>query len=155
MFEWMQDTSLSTWIREANSMMAFPGILTLHTMGLGLLVGAAAVLDLRLLGMGGRMPLGPMRDLFRLMWIGFIINAVTGTLLFAADAVRRGASLFFLAKLVLVALGVVTMVLIKRNVFGPDADPVRPSAAAKRLAIASLLIWSAAITAGRLLAYVE
>jgi hypothetical protein len=155
MFEALQDTGLSTWIREANSLMAFPGILTLHTMGLGLLVGAAAVLDLRLLGMGGRLPLAPMRDLFHLMWIGFVVNAVTGTLLFAADAVRRGTSVFFLAKLLLVAGGVVTMVLIKRNIFGPNADPVRPSATAKRLAIASLLIWSAAITAGRLLAYVE
>jgi hypothetical protein len=155
MFEALQNTGVSTWIREANSLMAFPGILTLHTMGLGVLVGAAAVLDLRLLGMGGRMPLGPMRDLFRLMWLGFVINAITGTLLFAADAVKRGSSVFFLAKLLLVALGVLTMVLIKRNAFGPNADPVRPSATAKRLAIASLLIWSAAITAGRLLAYVE
>jgi len=155
MFEALQNTGVSTWIREANSLMAFPGILTLHTMGLGVLVGAAAVLDLRLLGMGGRMPIAPMRDLFRLMWAGFVINAITGTLLFAADAVKRGSSVFFLAKLLLVALGVVTMVLIKRNAFGPNADPVRPSATAKRLAIASLLIWSAAITAGRLLAYVE
>ena len=155
MFEFLQSTALSTWIREANSLMAFPGILTLHTMGLALLVGAAAVLDLRLLGMGGRLPLAPMRDLFRLMWIGFVVNAVTGTLLFAADAVRRGTSVFFLAKLLLVACGILTMVLIKRNVFGPHADPVKPSATAKRLAIASLLIWSAAITAGRLLAYVE
>jgi hypothetical protein len=155
MFEFLQSTAISTWIREANSLMAFPGILTLHTMGLGLLVGAAAVLDLRLLGMGGRVPLAPMRELFRLMWIGFVINAVTGTLLFAADAVRRGTSVFFLAKLLLVACGILTMVLIKRNVFGPDADPVKPSTTAKRLALASLLIWSAAITAGRLLAYVE
>jgi hypothetical protein len=155
MFEALQNTGMSTWIREANTLMAFPGILTLHTMGLGVLVGAAAVLDLRLLGMGGRVPLAPMRELFRLMWIGFVINAVTGTLLFAADAVRRGTSVFFLAKLLLVASGVVTMVLIKRNVFGPQADPIKPSATAKRLALASLLIWAAAITAGRLLAYVE
>ena len=155
MFEALQNTGVSVWVREANSLLAFPGILTLHTMGLGLLVGAAAVLNLRLLGMGGRVPLAPMRELFRLMWIGFVVNAVTGTLLFAADAVRRGTSVLFLAKLLLVAGGILTMVLIKRNVFGPSADPVKPSTTAKRLALASLLIWSAAITAGRLLAYVE
>ena len=155
MFEALQNTGVSTWIREANSLMAFPGILTLHTMGLGVLVGAAAVVDLRLLGMGGRMPIAPLRDLFRLMWAGFVVNAITGTLLFGADAVKRGSSVFFLAKLLLVTLGVVTMVLIKRDAFGPKADPMKPSATAKRLAIASLLIWSAAITAGRLLAYVE
>ena len=155
MLEWLQGSGVSTWIREANTLMAFPGILTIHTMGLGLLVGAAAVLDLRLLGIGGRAPLGPMRDLFRLMWIGFVINAVTGTLLFAADAVKRGSSLFFLMKLTFVAVGVITMVLIKRNVYGPSADPVIPNATAKRLALVSLVVWAAAITAGRLLAYVE
>jgi hypothetical protein len=155
MFEWMQETGVSIWIREANSLMAFPGVLTLHTMGLGLLVGAAAVLDLRLLGIGGRMPLAPMESLFRLMWIGFVVNAVTGTLLFAADAVRRGTSVFFLMKLAFVVVGVVTMVLIRRNVYGPKGDPVTPTATARRLAVVSLVVWSAAITAGRLLAYVE
>ena len=155
MLQWLQDTALSTWIREANSLWAFPGILTIHTMGLGLLVGAAAVLDLRLLGIGGRMPLGPMRDLFRLMWIGLALNAVTGTLLFAADAVRRGSSVFFLMKLSFVAVGIITMVLIRRNVYGPQGDPVKPTSTARRLAVTSLVVWAAAITAGRLLAYVE
>ncbi len=155
MLQWLQDTGMSTWIREANSLWAFPGILTIHTMGLALLVGAAAVLDLRLLGIGGRMPLGPMRDLFRLMWIGLALNAVTGTLLFAADAVRRGSSMFFLMKLSFVAVGIVTMVLIRRNVYGPQGDPVKPTSTARRLAVTSLVVWAAAITAGRLLAYVE
>ena len=155
MLLWLQETALSTWIREANTLWAFPGILTIHTMGLALLVGAAAVLDLRLLGIGGRLPLGPMQDLFRLMWIGLALNAVTGTLLFAADATRRGTSVFFLVKLSFVAVGIVTMVLIRRNVYGPKGDPVRPTATARRLAVTSLVVWAAAITAGRLLAYVE
>jgi hypothetical protein len=155
MLEWLQSTALSTWIREADSLLAFPGILTVHTLGLGVLVGAAAVLDLRLLGIGGRMPLGPMRDLFPVMWFGFVLNALTGTMLFAADAARRGTSLFFLMKLTFVAVGVATMVLIKRQVYGPTADPITPSAGARRLAFLSLVVWTAAITAGRLLAYVE
>ncbi len=67
----------------------------------------------------------------------------------------RGTSLFFFAKLVFVALGVVTIVLIQRNVYAPNADPVTPGATAKRLAVVSLVAWTAAITAGRLLAYVE
>jgi hypothetical protein len=45
-------------------------------------------------------------------------------------------------------------VLIRRRNFEGSAEPVVISGAAKRLAIVSLLAWSAAITAGRLLAYV-
>jgi len=74
--------------------------------------------------------------------------------LFAADATKRGTSVIFLVKLVLVAAGVVTIVLIKREVYGKNPAPVTVSGTARRLAIASLLVWSAAISAGRLLAYV-
>jgi hypothetical protein len=154
MLEWLQSTSVSTWIREADSLWAFPGILTFHTLGLGVLVGAAAVVDLRLLGVGGRMPLTSMRPLFRVMWVGFLVNAVTGTLLFAADATRRGTSGFFMMKLGFVAVGVVTIALLQRHVYASAADPLVPNAAARRLALVSLVVWTAAITAGRLLAYI-
>jgi hypothetical protein len=154
MLEWLQSTSVSTWIREADSLWAFPGILTFHTLGLGVLVGAAAVVDLRLLGVGGRMPLTSMRPLFHAMWFGFLLNAVTGTLLFAADAERRGTSAFFLMKLGFVAVGVATIALIQRDLYAPAADPLVPKAAARRLALVSLVVWTAAITAGRLLAYI-
>ena len=154
MLEWLQSTALSTWIREADSLWAFPGILTFHTLGLAVLVGAATVVDLRVLGVGGKMPLRSMRPLFRVMWFGFIINAITGTLLFAADATRRGTSGFFMMKLAFVAIGVVTIALIQRHLNAPAADPLVPNAAARRLALVSLVVWTAAITAGRLLAYI-
>ena len=149
---WLETSGLSTWVREGESIWAFPTILTLHTFGLGLLVGANTVVNLRLLGIGRRMPLEPLRPLFSLMWGGFWLNAVTGSLLFAADATERGTSLFFLAKLMFVAVGVMLMVRIERSVF--DAPPDAPTDSPKRLALLSLACWAAAITTGRLLAYV-
>src|SRR3970040_476370 len=125
---WLESSGLSVWVREGESIWAFPTILTLHTFGLGLLVGASAVVDLRLLGIG-RMPLEPLRPLFSVMWGGFWLNAVTGSLLFGADATGRGTSAFFLAKLVFVAIGVVTMVSIKRSAF--DAPPDAPAGSPK------------------------
>ena len=86
LFAWLESSALSTWVSEADTVWAYPTVLTLHTLGLGVLVGASAVVDLRLLGIAHRIPLGPMRSLFRFMWIGFWINAVTGSMLFAADA---------------------------------------------------------------------
>jgi len=89
------------------------------------------------------------------MWAGFWLNLVTGSVLFAADATSRGTSVLFGVKLLFVAVGVTTIVLIKRNVYGAGADPVTVSGTAKRLAILSLLVWIAATTTGRLLAYVQ
>ena len=149
---WLETTGVSTWVREGESIWAFPTILTLHTFGLGLLVGANTIVDLRLLGIGRRVALEPLRPLFSVMWAGFWLNAVTGSLLFAADATGRGTSVFFLMKLVFVAIGVATVVWIRRCVF--DAPPDAPTASPKLLAFVSLAAWTAAITAGRLLAYI-
>jgi hypothetical protein len=149
---WLETTGLSMWVREGESIWAFPTILTLHTFGLGLLVGANTVVDLRVLGIGRRLPLAPLRPLFSVMWAGFWLNAVTGSLLFAADATARGTSTFFLAKLIFVAIGVAAMVSIKRSAF--DAPPDAPASSPKLMALVSLGAWTAAITTGRLLAYV-
>lgn len=151
---WLEGSVFSLWLRESNSIWAYPTVLTLHTFGMMVLVGASSALDLRLLGFGRRIPLGPLRTLFRVMWAGFWINAVTGSMLFAAEATGKGTTTMFFAKLVFVALGIITIVLIERDVYGAGADPVTASGTARRLAIASLVVWIAAITTGRLLAYV-
>ncbi len=56
-------------------------------------------------------------------------------------------------KLGLVALGVVVIIATRRVAFGKDADAVPVGGLAKGLAALSLVIWVAAITAGRLMAY--
>ena len=124
--QWLETTRLSILIRESDTIWGYPTVLTLHTFGMGLLVGPAAVIDLLLLGIGGRTPLAPMRQLFGLMWVGFWLNAITGAILFAAQATTRGTSALFLAKLLLVALGVATTVFIKRTVV--DAPQIKPRA---------------------------
>ena len=151
LFTWLEMTSLATWVREGESLWAFPTVLTVHTFGLGMLVGAAAVVNLRLLGIGWRAPLTAFRSLFRVMWLGFWLNAITGSMLFIAQASNRGTSLFFLAKMVFVAIGVYSTIMIKRRVFDAPPDTAVP---ARSLAMVSLVAWTAAITAGRLLAYV-
>ena len=153
-FTWLEGSSLSIWVREAPTIWAFASIITLHTFGLAVLVGASAVLDLRLLGIGRSVPIASLRGLFSMMWAGFWLNLVTGSVLFAADASSRGTQWLFFVKLLFVAAGVVTMVLIKRHVYGGNAEPVT-SRATKRLAALSLLVWVVAIVTGRLLAYVQ
>ena len=144
---------LSTWLRESNTIWAYPMVLTLHTIGLALLVGANTTLDLRLLGLGRRIPMAVMAQSFRVMWIGFWTNAASGLLLFAADASTKGSTRLFAMKMGLVALGVVVIIATRRVAFGRDADAGPVGGLAKGLAALSLVIWVAAITAGRLMAY--
>jgi hypothetical protein len=150
----LQESGLSTWLRESDSLWALPTILTLHTLGLAVLVGSSWAFDLRVLGMGRTIPLGPYRTMFKVMWAGFWINFVTGLLLFAADAERKAGSTLFLLKMSFVIVGVVMLVMIRKHVYGSDgAVPERVSSSAKVLALVSIAAWTAAIGAGRLLAY--
>ena len=155
LFLWLEGTALSTWIRESPSLFAFAGVLTSHTFGMAVLVGASTVLNLRVLGVVGSIPFAPLRMLFPVIWAGFGLNLVTGTLLFAADATSRGTQWMFFVKMLFVAVGVTTVVLVKRQVYDAKTEPVVVSGAAKRLAILSLVAWVVAITSGRLLAYVR
>jgi hypothetical protein len=150
----LDHSDFAMWLLQSNSIWAYPTVLTLHTFGMMVLVGACAVLDLRLLGFGRGIPLGSMQTLFRVMWAGFWVNLVTGSMLFVADATKRATQPLFIVKLSLIAVGIVTIVMIRRNLYGATPDPVTVSAKAKGLALVSLLAWCAAITAGRLLAYI-
>ena len=154
-FAWLEGSAFSTWVREAPTIWAFSTILTLHTFGMGVLVGASALLDLRLLGIGRTMALGPLESLYRIMWTGFWLNLVTGTMLFGADATSRGTQWLFFVKMLFVITGVVTMILIRKRVYGAKTEPVAVNGTVRGLAAVSLVAWAAAITAGRLLAYVN
>ena len=129
-------------------------MLTLHTVGLALLVGANWVLDLRILGGLGRVAIADLSWTFRVMWIGFWVNAVSGAMLFAADATTKGSTRLFVAKLALVGIGVVVIVLTKRALYPSGVAAATPGGAARALALASIALWVAAIAAGRFMAYI-
>ena len=150
----LDQSAFSTWLLSSNSIWAYPTVLTLHTFGMMVLVGAALMIDLRLLGFGRGIPLSSLERLFRVMWGAFWLNLLTGTMLFVADASKRATQPLFLVKLLLVASGIATIVLIRRRLFDGTNEPLVISGASKRLAVTSLLVWCAAVTAGRLLAYV-
>ena len=152
---WLEGSAVGAWTRESPSIWAYPTVLTLHTVGLGVLVGANAVIDFRLLGFAPRLPIPSLAPLYRFMWAGFAINAVTGVMLFASAATTKARQPVFYIKLTLIALALVITAVIRRTVErGPalgDAD-LSPGPD-RRLAALSLLLWAGAIAAGRLMAY--
>ena len=92
----LDQSAFAQWLLGSNSIWAYPTVLTLHTFGMMVLVGAALMVDLRLLGFGRSIPLGSMRRLFGVMWGAFWLNLVTGTMLFIADATKRATQPLFI-----------------------------------------------------------
>ncbi|MEE2635965.1 MAG: hypothetical protein VYE68_01875 [Acidobacteriota bacterium] len=151
-FLWLEATAFSTWMRESTSVFAFPIILALHTIGLAILVGLTAAFDLRLLGVAARIPLGEFRRYIPLMWLGLWVNVVTGLALLAAYPTKALTNPVFYLKLGLVGAALWLLRVLLDGV-RDGATVTLPPTRSKRLAIASLVFWVGAITAGRLLAY--
>jgi hypothetical protein len=151
----LEQTGFSSWVRESTSLFAFPGILLVHTIGMALVVGINTGIDLRILGVAPAIPLAPLEKFFPILWIGFWINAATGTILLMADATTKLANPDFYVKMVFIAFAVINLQMLKTRVFRDPLIDKRPlSTNVKILAVTSMFFWLGAITAGRLLAYV-
>ncbi len=153
-FQWIESTPLSVWVRESPSLWVFPFYLILHTVGMGFLVGSNIALDLRVLGFAPRIPLSTFERFFFVMKFGFFVNAISGILLLIAYPTKALTNPVFYLKLALIAIGLAGTRLIQTNVLqSPQADVGGVSRRGKVLAAASIVVWAAAVTAGRLLAY--
>lgn len=151
----IEQSSFSQWVTGSSSVLAFPTILLLHTIGMGVVVGINAGIDLRILGLAPALPLAPMEKFFPLLWIGFWVNAFTGVILLAADATTKAMNPDFYVKMGFIALAIINLRMIRNRVFRDpfiDKKPMTPDA--KVLAVTSMIFWLGAITAGRLMAYV-
>jgi hypothetical protein len=150
----IEQSGFSTWIRESPSVWAYPSILFLHTVGLGFLVGSSMVIDLRILGFSRELPLEPLKKVFPVMWFGLCVNAASGLILVMIDATSMLVNPLFYIKIGFIGLALLSGRLIASQLFRePLVDPNRVRTNTKLLAAASLLCWVAAITAGRLTAY--
>ena len=143
----IDQSSAAIWIRESGVLYGYPLILFLHTLGLSTLVGLSSAINLRLLGFASGIPLASLARLFSFMWAGLALTAITGILLFVADATKHASNPAFLVKLVFVLLAVTALVRMWTRVFrGPHNGKI--------LAALSLACWFGALSAGRLMAYI-
>ena len=150
----IEQLSFSTWIREGGALYGYALVLFLHTIGLALVVGTTFMINLRLLGLTPSMELKPLERLYPVMWAGFWLNLVSGTILLMADASTKLTNWDFYVKMVLVVCGLLVQREIRKKVFhGPQVDQGILPPGAKGLAWASIILWLGAIAAGRLLAY--
>jgi hypothetical protein len=153
-FKTIEESGISTWIRDSPSFFAFWFILSFHAIGMGLLVGASLVIDLRILGVARELPLSPLKGLYKVIWTGFVIQVVSGLLLLIAYPTKAFTNLDFYLKLAFVACAVAVMKKLYNRVFSnsslSDSDMMVKG---KALAVWSLVLWGGVVTSGRMLAY--
>ncbi|MFQ3535861.1 MAG: DUF6644 family protein [Aggregatilineales bacterium] len=157
LLEWLSQTPLARWMQ--SEVWAYPIAEIVHIFGIGLLIGAAALFDLRLLGVG-RQAVSvslAMRYLLGTARVGFVIAISSGGLLFLTNAAGFAANRAFQLKMLLLMAALANILIfhagVRRSVARWDLNAPTPLAA-RLAAIISLASWLAIIAAGRLIAYV-
>ena len=152
--EWIESSAFAEWVR--TSFVGYPMLLTLHSIGMAIMVGLMFVVSLRLVGRFQRIPYVSLEKLITIAWVGFAINLISGAALFTSQATFYVTSWPFLLKIATVLVGVALagymQPLLKREA-ADWVDSTSVPSNARTLAIASIVMWSVAITTGRFTAY--
>jgi hypothetical protein len=94
-----------------------------------------------------------MRRLLPILWAGFWLNAFSGVLLLIGYPTKALTNPVFYLKLTLIAIAMVLVKRIGRQLLAPPDPTTAAAVTLRRLAMVSLACWAGAVTAGRLLAY--
>ena len=151
---WLENTPIANAIRTIPWL--YPAFETGHYIGLSLLVGGIMLIDLRVLGMARGLPLKSMIGLLPFVWAGFIINVLTGSMLFIYGATNFGTNGAFqlkMAFMVVAGLNALAFDVAVRRSGGVWVAADRPPALVKGFATLSLVFWLCVVTTGRWMAY--
>ena len=151
---WLEATGFGTFVREGRSLLAYPTFTVAHTFGLSIVVGISAIIGARLTGLAPTIPLAPLKKLFPIIWVGFVINTISGSGLAAASATKTLINPLFIAKIIFVFAAVVVMRMLQVGIFrDPEIDSKPLDKKSKVLGASLLVLWLLAMIAGRLIGY--
>lgn len=145
---WAENSPIGFWV--STSLWGYPIALTLHTIGMATLVGITLMLSLRVLGFSLGMSLTSLSSYWKIALIGFGINLLSGTALFFGSATVLWESWPFRLKIILIVFGLLlSHQLVKSTTNGKTTLKERG------IAVTVLFVWSTALVAGRLIAYID
>ena len=150
----LQNSGLGIGIRHSTWLYPFGNVI--HVLGMALLVGAILALDFRYLGFARRhVSLEAASSLLTpIAIVGFLLLVPGGLILFIADAGPLAANTLLKIKLSLVVLGLLNALLFRAKWRGQTAAwDTKPPGLGVAQVIASIAIWIAVPTVGRLIAY--
>ena len=153
--QWLYDIPVITALRESDDV--FPILETVHVLGITLMVGTIATVDLRLTGwiLQEQPVVRVSRALLPYTWAGFGLMLITGLPLFAAESIKLYGNPAFRLKLLLLALAGCNALVFHKVSWGGVVQPDRSGVVpwrARVIAGTSLLLWLAIVVLGRLIA---
>ncbi len=152
--ESLETTPIALWVVE--SLYGYSICLSLHIVGLAIVVGIFTMRDLKLMGMFDGITATSFLSLSKFAWIGFLINAVSGILLFSPDARWFLTSKPFLIMIVMIFFAATVSAIIQNKLrVSLASGNDNTDGSFKTLAMVSLFFWMGAIVSGRLIAYLS
>ena len=137
------------WTALAEHPWAYPALEVTHLLGIGLLLGSLAVLDLRVWGRAAALPVRPLARLsLACSATGFGLAASSGLLMFATQPQELLANRAFVLK-----MGLLFLAGLNAAIFHARGSLDRLDSVARAQTLASLALWVAAIACGRWIAY--
>lgn len=120
-----------------------------HYFSMMMIVGCMGMVDLRILGLAGRKQnlTDVAEDLLPWMWIGVVVNVISGALMFCGEATAYWLSGPFRIKMLLIITAIIFGAVVNQNApkWGKQASI---SAGVKIVALISMLLWIVTILAG-------
>jgi hypothetical protein len=150
---YLKGTALAQWV--VTTPWAWPAAETLHFLGLALLIGIIAPLDVRLLGFMKSIPVTALRSLVPWAVAGFVVNLVTGLMFFVAAPDQYMHNLSWWFKVLFLVIAGVNMVLFETtqrtrlDAMGTGDTP----ATFKAIGAVSLASWLMVVYWGRMLPF--
>lgn len=153
MLDWIANTDYAAWVRQS---WGWALALTFHAFGNAIVVGLIFIIALRMLGFFRSIPYTSLNRLLPVLWIGLVVQVVSGTTLWASKPAKYLADGMFQWKFTFVVLATVATIffhqMLRRETPGWQANGT-VTLAGKRFVAVTALLWAAVLVAGRLTAY--
>ena len=153
LLESIDNSALGVWIRESE--WGYPIVLICHTLGMACVVGVVTAYAIRIATAKTTTAPDWFDTSFRIAWLGFAANLVSGLILFTGSPQRFLTNPAFQAKLAALAVGALVLRYLSRRIARTAEVNAVADAGTRWTAVGTLLVWFAAIAAGRLIAYIR
>jgi hypothetical protein len=153
--EWLRATWLSVLFQNEVGWL-WPLCESLHFVGLCLVIGAAGLFDLRLLGFMKNVPIRTVRRFIPWAVVGFVINLTTGVVFFVSQPQQYATNLSMWFKLLFLLIAAANALVFETG-FSGRLDRLGPNestpVSAKVIGAVSLASWFAVLYFGRMIPY--
>jgi len=153
---WVQGTEIAYLATKTK--WVFATAQSIHFMGLSILLGSIAVLDLRILGAWRSLPIERLYGLIPLALFGFAIQLATGIVMFSAEPLGYWTNAAFRLKLALIGIAGANALwywLFEHRRLARLPAGASAGRTAQAVAATSIALWILVITLGRFIPYLQ